>query len=297
MGSNSGKEVLQPVSFLPANAHVSNLTIADNVAYALTTGDCGGAPSGLWSVGISGDATAVASWKTGAGEPVGAPVFGSDGRIYVAVGKSTSSSGYANAIVSVDPKTMIVQDWFTDPVADFSSSPLLFKYKEKDLIAAVAGSGRVFLLDSSSLGGTNHRTPLYMSEPKAQGAPNEIATWEEANGARWLIVTSKGAITASKLADLNGAPTLQQAWTAKDLGAPIRSIVVNGVVFIAASGGRSNLGTLWALDGTTGKELWNSGKALAAAVAPGALWSSVGQVHTATVDGTLYTFGFPMERY
>jgi outer membrane protein assembly factor BamB len=69
------------------------------------------------------------------------------------------------------------------------------------------------------------------------------------------------------------------------------------VVFVAAGGGRSNPGTLYALDGTTGKELWNSGKILAAAIAPGALWSSVGQVHTATGDGTLYTFGLPMERY
>ena len=92
-------------------------------------------------------------------------------------------------------------------------------------------------------------------------------------------------------------------------GAPI---VVNGVVFAASTGQyvpatgaaaaaqrgkRCRPAVLYALDGATGKELWNSGKTLTSLVASGSLWTSVGQVHVATFDGTLYTFGFPLERY
>ena len=52
---------------------------------------------------------------------------------------------------------------------------------------------------------------------------------------------------------------------------------------------------LHAYDGTTGKELWTSGKAITAAAAPGSFWSAFGQVYVGTNDGTLYAFVFPME--
>jgi hypothetical protein len=297
MGSNSGKEVQRPMPFLAPNAHVSNLTIVDNVAYALTEGGCGGVASGLWGIGIGSDANTAVSWKTGGGEPMGAPAFGNDGQIYVAIGKSASTSGYSNAVVAIDPKTMMVKDWFTDATADFASTPVLLKYNEKGIIAASTSDGRIFLLDSTSLGGADHRTPLHISAPISGRTASQIVTWEETNGTRWLLAVTSNSIGALKLADVHGVPTLQSGWTSKQLISPSLPAVVNGVVFAASSGDRSGPGVLYALDGVSGKELWTSGKTLAGVVAPGALWTSVGQVHIATVDGTVYTFGFPMERY
>jgi hypothetical protein len=296
MGSNSGKEVQRPIPFLATNAHVSNLTIVDNVAYALTEGGCGGVASGLWGIGIANDGNTAVAWKTGGGEPVGAPAFGNDGRIYVSVRKSASTNGYSNAVVALDPKTMVVKDWFSDVTADFASTPVIFKYKEKEMIAASTSDGRIFLLDSTSLGGSDHHTPLNVSALSGRTS-SEIVTWEETNGTQWLLAVTSNSIAASKLADVNGALALQSVWTSNQVTSTVPPLVINGVVFAASSGDRSRPGVLYAFDGIDGRELWTSGKTLAGVVAPGALWTSVGQVHTATVDGTVYTFGFPMERY
>jgi outer membrane protein assembly factor BamB len=52
---------------------------------------------------------------------------------------------------------------------------------------------------------------------------------------------------------------------------------------------------LHALDGATGKELWNSGKTMTAAVRIGGLSGSGSQIYLGTSDGTIYAFGFPIE--
>ena len=65
---------------------------------------------------------------------------------------------------------------------------------------------------------------------------------------------------------------------------------MNGVVFVAA--GKS----LYALDGATGKELWNSGTTMGAPVTPqGGLAIGGSAVYLGTQDGTFYAFGFPIE--
>jgi outer membrane protein assembly factor BamB len=286
-GSNSGKDVVKPVPFVGPNAHVSNLTVVDNVAYALTTSACGRV-AGLWTINLDGETKTPASWKSDSGEPTGMPAFGKDGLVYIAIGKS---------LAVIDPKTMRMRDWFTDTTADFVSTPVLITFKDKDLVAVTSRDGRIFLLDMASLGGANHRTPLHVTPPVAGRLITDIATWQAADGTRWLLAVSNNSVAALKIDDVSGTPSLQSRWISRELASPILPVVVNGVLFTASTGTRSTPGVLYALDGMTGKELWNSGKTLTNAVAPGALWTSVGQVHTATVDGTVYTFGFPLERY
>ncbi|HEX5081918.1 MAG TPA: hypothetical protein VFY40_07730, partial [Blastocatellia bacterium] len=58
---------------------------------------------------------------------------------------------------------------------------------------------------------------------------------------------------------------------------------------------RSSGAILYALDGQTGKELWNSGKAITSFARGAALSGGVGQVYLTTHDGMIYAFGFPME--
>jgi outer membrane protein assembly factor BamB len=82
------------------------------------------------------------------------------------------------------------------------------------------------------------------------------------------------------------------------------------VVFVASSGEfrgsnttlgaaqraqRSTPAVLYALDGSTGKDLWNSGKTITS-FARGGLSAGSGQVYVVTFDNTLYAFGIPMER-
>jgi outer membrane protein assembly factor BamB len=72
--------------------------------------------------------------------------------------------------------------------------------------------------------------------------------------------------------------------------------VVDGVVFAASSGQRATPTVLYALDGGTGKELWNSGKTITSYLPRnGGLSGGGTQVFLGTFDGTIYGFGFPVE--
>jgi len=85
-------------------------------------------------------------------------------------------------------------------------------------------------------------------------------------------------------------------WTSRSFaptGSPTAPLVVNSVVFTVSTG--SSPAVLWAFDGTTGKDLWNSGKTIAGALRGGGISIGNSQVYLGTVDGTLYAFGFPME--
>jgi outer membrane protein assembly factor BamB len=107
---------------------------------------------------------------------------------------------------------------------------------------------------------------------------------------------TNGAIVAFKVVDQGNGLTLQPAWASRDIPSASSPIVVNGVVFALASGGqRAGPAVLYALDGLTGKELWNSGTTIASFVSSGGLAGGDGQVYVPTYDNTLYAFGIPLE--
>jgi len=294
----------------------------------------------------------VSSWKTNGGGIVGSIAVGIDGSLIAAIGPGAiSAGGYANAIVSVDPNTLQVKDWFTDPRIEFVSAPVIFTQGDTDLVAAATKDGRILLLDASSLGGANHSTPLYASTSLAGGAgafaPGALATWQEMlpappppaapavaappappaaagapgqvqappapafiPGTRWLLVPTANGITALKVVDSGGKPSLQPGWVSRDLVSPVTPLIVNGVVFALSSGRaasatgatpadlakRSSPAVLYALNGMDGKELWTSGKTITSFFPGKSFWSANGQVYVGAFDGTLYAFGFAMER-
>ena len=335
LGQFAGKDLLKPVQFLPVNAHASDLIAVDNTVYATTLNGCGGIPNGVWAIDISEPDKTAVSWNTNGGSPAGAPALGSDGTIFVAVGDGLAgaSGSYSNAVVALDRKTLQVKDWFTQRGANFAATPLVFKYKETEIVAAVARDGRIFLLNAASLGGADHQTPLSVSVAVSRGKTDfvhgPLATWEDSAGTRWVLEPSAGAIpAAAKVPATNGAITngaiiaykvagegtgasLQAVWTSRDMVSPLAPIIVNGVVFAASSGeyhpatpapraeriSRSVPAVLYALDGSTGKEIWNSGKTLTSFVHSGGLWAAGGEVYISTYDNTLYGFGYPMGRY
>ncbi len=109
---------------------------------------------------------------------------------------------------------------------------------------------------------------------------------------------TNGAILALKLVEEAGRVALEPAWASHDLPRPLAPVVVNGVVFAASGGGAPASGgsVLYAFDGTTGKELWNSGKTVASSAPASGLWSSNSQMYVTTQDGAMYAFGFALER-
>ena len=47
-----GEDIQPPVKFLPPNAKVAGLILIDNVLYAATADNCGGAPDGIWALDL-----------------------------------------------------------------------------------------------------------------------------------------------------------------------------------------------------------------------------------------------------
>ena len=300
------------------------LIYVDDVIYTSTSNGCGAAPNGVWAIDLASETKKPVSWKTNGGNVAGAagPTFGTDGTIFVAVGDgATGPSTYSNSIVALEPKTLKLKDSFTQPGADFNASPVVFRHKDKDVMAVSGNDGRLYLLDGTSL-----KTPLYVTPKYSNaGATGGLATWES-DGTRWILAPAVGAaqpgikvaangpvtngsIVAFKLVDEGGKLTLEPAWASRDLTSPAAPLVFNGVVFALSTGehrpanasataaarAKSSLpAVLYALDPATGKELWSSGKTITS-FARGGLSASAGQVYLVTFDNTLYAFGIPME--
>jgi outer membrane protein assembly factor BamB len=314
---SNGDEPDPAVRFLPANANAQGLIIVDNVAYVATAGGCGGVPNGIWALDIA--SKAVTSWKPASGEVAGSagPSFGGDGTLYV----STTSGD----LVSLEAKTLKVKDVYRAG-QELTSSPVIFQHKEKALLAATTKDGRIHLLDSAAMSRTAVKTAPYSTA--SDFIPGALATWQDPSGTRWILAptagpvaadaafpaangaVTNGAILAWKVVEQNGAAALEPGWMSRDLVSPLTPLVINGVVFAVSSGefrGKDSKMTaaqrakasvpavVYALDGATGKELWNSGKTITSFVHGGGLSGGAGQIYLGTYDGTLYSFGFPIE--
>ena len=324
LGLASGKDLQRPAPFLPANSKWSAPVAVDTTLYAATSGKCGGAPDGVWAIDLDSDAKPVVSWKTNGGGVVGAVAFTPDGTLIAAIGPGqTTGDGKANAIVALDPKTLQLKDWFSQPTAEFVTGPTILRHNNKNIVAAATKDGRILLLDAASLGGSDHATPLLASKPflgaGASVSGDALATWQESGaGTSWILLPvsgrlaagsaaangpiSAGAVVALKLMDAGGALSLEPGWVSHDLSSPATPIIVNGVVFTLATGlpstatGRGTPAVLHAYEGATGKRLWNSGKAMTTSASPGSMWSGLGQIYVGMQDGTLHAFGFNDER-
>jgi outer membrane protein assembly factor BamB len=321
VGLQSGKDLQKPAPFLPAHSQWSNPVAVDTMMYAATSGNCGGAP-GVYAIDLDAPDKPVVSYRTNGGSVVGAVAFSSDGNtLLAAIGPgSVTGDGKANAIVALDPRTLKLKNWFTQSTAEFVTGPTVFRHGTKDVVAAATKDGRVILLDSASLGGANHATPLAWSRPLvANGgsiSAEALATWARAAATstapgteeRWILVPlagrpsgarathgaiRNGAIVALRVAEAKGVFSLEAEWTSHDLATPATPIIVNGVVFALATGSPA---VLHAYDGLSGKALWNSGKSMTTFASPGSYWSALSQVYVGTDDGTVFAFGFLDER-
>ena len=150
------------------------------------------------------------------------------------------------------------------------------------MIAAPTKEGRIHLVDAAALTGAGFPGSV----------AGELASWQDAAGTRWIVAPSKDSVAAWKIGEQGDAAAIQPGWTSAEMPSPLAPIVVNGVVFAVSN---SPSAVLHALDGTTGKELWNSGKTMTAAVRIGGLSGSGSQIYLGTSDGTIYAFGFPIE--
>ncbi len=289
---SNGQEPDPPLKFLPPNSNPSGLIVVDNTAYVLTTKGCGGAPEGVWALDL--ESRKVTSWK---GSVVGSAgiAFDPDGTLYVATG--SGSPAHADSLVALDSETLEPKDWYASGSA-FTSSPVIFEYKDKILAAATTRDGRLHLLDTKSLGGADHKTPLARADlgsNSAGSAPGALASWEDPHQTRWILAPAASAIVAWKVVERNGAPSIESGWVSREMTSPLPPMIVNDVVFAVAGGTPSSPAVLYALDPGTGKEIWNSGNSIGSFIPSGGLSAGGSQLYLGAADGTLYAFGFPME--
>lgn len=296
---SNGEEWGQPVKFVPPTTAVHGLIIVQHVAYAVAGQNCS-APDAVFALDL--ETKEVASW-TADGAVIGGSegaAFGPDGTLYVATGKGSST--YASSVVALDGKTLKVKDWYTVPGAEFTSTPVIFQYRNKVLLAAATKDGGLHLLNAASLGGADHQTPTAKTAESVVGKafnPGALALWQDARFTHWLLASTDAGVAAWKIVDdEHGVPALERGWVSKDITSPMPPLIVNGVAFTASSGRVTNNrhappSVLYALDAGTGQQLWNSKETISSSAA--AISAGAGRVYVTAHDGALYAFGFPME--
>lgn len=320
----TGLDYAPPVKFLPkSNDNASALNITDHVVYTETGRGCRNVPNSVWSIDLNTAAYTVNGYKTGKLSvwDLAGPTIGSDGTVYATTGGGSAYPGhglYPHSTIALTAPYLKKQDWYAPTGKErhqpMSASPVTFDYDNKQLVAAPGKHGSLVLLDGTSLGGSDHHTPLAQtSDISKSGDWAGLASWQDKDGAVWVLASYSGrtdqavkfaytngpaphgSVIAFKVEEKDGHPVLTPAWISRDLTNPAPPAIANGVVFALSGGNASRHAFLYALNAATGKELYSSGDAINSYARLSGMAVGDGRVFFTTHDNTLYSFGIPME--
>jgi outer membrane protein assembly factor BamB len=271
-------ELLSPaLRFMPFNGKPYALNVVDNVVYTHTAQGCGGNPNMAYSYDLA--TNKVGSWGPAGGGMWGrsGPAVSKDLVMYTGTGDGRwdpENGLYGNGIIGVkqDPKTKALQlvdyygpsnaEWLVKRDLDMQVTPAIFDYKGREYMIDASKECRIYLMDTESIGGDDHRTPVHrtplicneMVDFAEAGIWGSLATWEESDGTRWILTpfwgpkhskfqapvehgeVKKGAIAAFKMETVNGKVTLTPAWISRDLNQAEPPLIANGMVFAYGSG-------------------------------------------------------------
>ncbi len=270
----TGEDKDTPVQMLPAPyGKAYGLNLVNNVVYTVSGQACHGVPNATYAVDLTSKKAFSSTPPQGGIFGTAGPAVGNDGTIYletgdgvydVAAGKlSTSVLAYKSAddaLTLKDYYTPSNHAWLTKRDLDMNTTPVVFPYKGRDLLVGSGKEGRYFLMDSQSLGGPDHKTPLYRSPLvsnknvnfQTEGSWGSFASWEDKDGTRWVLApiggpvavdfpvsygaTPNGGVIALKLTDAGGKIELAPAWLSRDMMSAEPPVVANGIVFVLAAG-------------------------------------------------------------
>lgn len=291
MNTSTGEDAAPAMSFLPANASASSLTVVDSTVYTTTT-DCGNGHAAVWALNLKGPEKKAPVAKfvinDGAVSHLGGLAMANDGTVFAQAG---------NTLYALTAKTLKPANYFTFPDRAPDTTPVVFTYKDKEMVVTAGPSGRLYLLDAKNPGGDDHKTPLYQSEPLGSGHIwGGLSSWQDTGGTRWILAPvwgDKGSIVAFKLQEHAGKLALKQDWVSRDMASPEQPVITSGVVFALSAGEHA---VLYALDAATGKEIWSTGDQVTAQANLTGLTLANGRVFFTTTDNTLYAFGVYLER-
>jgi outer membrane protein assembly factor BamB len=273
----TGEEIAPPELFLPPNGKPYSLNLYKNVLYTTTAQGCGGTPNQFYAFDL--ETKKVGSFNPGSGGlwPRLGPSIGKDGTVYAGSGDGDyypERQIYGQAIIGVkqNPQTKALEmtDWYAPSNAvwlrkrdlDMNATGPVFDFKGKEYLVQTSKECALWLLDTSNLGGEDHRTPEYRTpllcneEVQFAGAGvwGALATWEDTDGTRWILApfwgpkhskfkapieygpVVQGAVAAYKLEDRQGKLQLTPAWLSRNMWQADPVVIANGVVFAYGNG-------------------------------------------------------------
>ncbi len=279
LNSSTGQDLLPAVKFVPPNAKVTSLNVWENLVYATTGNNCDGYRNALFAIDLLSPEKKVASFVPPGGgfSGLGGTSIGNDGTVYAQVmyAPGDAVEHPHETVVALTPKDLKVKDYFTPDMKPVDKrfeapgiTPLVFSSVGKEMVLAGGRNGRLYLLDPKSLGGTDHHTPLFASDPIAPGDKKRevdgfrgaFSSWIDfKTGTRWFYApiigppgrSSKltspktappdGSIVALKLAEESGHPALQPVWLSRNIISPAPVVIANEMVFALSTGGSPSL--------------------------------------------------------
>lgn len=340
LNSSTGADLIPPFRFLPAGAKPTSLNIHGDVVYATTADHCDGHQNALYALNLltASRGGAVFSLPYGGFSGSAGTAIGNDGTVYVQVAHGTGHSlrDYYDAVLALTPGDLRVKDYIVlsskhvrrPDLNRQGITPMVFSWNGRDIVLAGGRDGRLYLLDSRSLGGSDHKTPLSKTEVMAaRGKAGEPAGFVGAfassfnvdTQARWIYVPvggplastaglpssdnakGSGFVVAMQFVNDREKPALRPLWASQEISSPAPLAAANGMIFALSRGtlakGKdksesvSGHAVLYALDALNGKQLYTSEAAAAAPSEHGGLAVANGRIYFATNDHTVYCFG------
>jgi outer membrane protein assembly factor BamB len=277
LNASDGEDVTPPMKFMPPNGKPYGLNLFNGVIYTHTAQGCGGNPNMVYMLDLA--TGKVGSWGPAGGGMWGrqGPAISSDGTMFTGTGDGNFNpeiATFGNGIVGLkhDPQTGAAElvdyygpsnaAWLWKRDLDMQVTPAIFKYKGRELMVDAGKECRIYLLDTSAIGGDDHRTPLYRTPLicnedvnfASAGIWGSMATWEDSKGTRWVLTPfwgpkhstfkypvqygdiTHGAIGAFRVEDKSGKLQLTPAWVSRDMNRAEPPVIANGVVFAYGSG-------------------------------------------------------------
>jgi outer membrane protein assembly factor BamB len=274
---SDGEDIAPPSKFMPPNGKPYALNLWNNVLYTHTAQGCGGHPNVAYAYDLA--TGKVGTWGPAGGGMWGrtGPAMSADGTMYTGTGdgKFDPEAGtYGDGIVGLkqnpDTKALELEDyygptnaeWLVKRDLDMQVTPAIFNYKGHELMVDAGKECRMYLMDTKSIGGDDHRTPLYRSPLlcnedvnfASAGIWGSLASWEDSKGVRWVLTpiwgakhsafhapieygtVKYGAIVAFKVEEKDGSWQLTPAWISRDMNRAEPPVIANGVVYAYGSG-------------------------------------------------------------
>jgi outer membrane protein assembly factor BamB len=275
----NGEDMKPPVALTPPFAKMWSLNLYGGMLYTVTSQGCNGVKSAVYGMDLKDPARPVKKYQVstaggGIWGRAGAAISSATGDVYVETGDGPfdpAAGKLANSFVAVTPQLTLADyytpanyQWIDKKDLDMGDiSPVVFPFRDKELVAGGGKEGVLYLLDAKLLGGADHRTPMYRSprllndrvDFAGHGFWGALSTWEDAQKTRWLLApawgppaeegmkfpvsygaTPDGSVMAFKVVDKDGRAELAPAWMSENMEVPEPVAIANGVVFALATG-------------------------------------------------------------